>query len=298
MRVSEYAKHLLLSEALLEKLIPPPKDLDWSPYRPERIEKPSRAKSIAFSEAKSKIPRLEHLNQPLQRGFTLHHFANHELMAIELFAWALLAFPEAPRETREDWIRTLKEEQTHLSLYLERMHFFGIEFGDKPLNQLFWKQIPNMLTPEKFTAVMSISFEGANLDFSQIYARTFFHFGDLESASVMLKVYLDEVKHVKRGWNFLFPQNKAQASEWEVYTNLLTFPFTPRRAKAYHFIPETRLEAGFSSKFIFQLNEFKDEYSPKVKNQALGTYFSEESRVWGKTELLNLRNKAALVEYG
>ncbi len=285
MKVSEYAKHLLLSETIQDKLLPPPKEVDWNQYSPICLEKPGRHSSISFSDAKSKIPRLEHLNQPLQRGFTLHHFANHELMAIELFAWAILAFPEAPFETRLDWLRTLKEEQLHLSMYLERLSNFGINFGDKPLNYLFWKQIPNLKTPEQFAAVMSISFEGANLDFSQIYARAFAHFGDFESASIMLKVYLDEVKHVKRGWEFLFPKSSPEKIEWDSYLKLLSFPFTPRRAKAYHYIPQTRSEAGFSIDFIDKLGDFKDEYSPKIKNQSLELYSISDSTTWGKTEL-------------
>ncbi|OCC30252.1 PF04305 family protein [Leptospira interrogans serovar Canicola] len=39
----------------------------------------------------------------------------------------------------------------------------GMELGDRPLNFIFWKQVPKMQTLEKFYAVMAVSFEGANL---------------------------------------------------------------------------------------------------------------------------------------
>lgn len=82
---------------------------------------PAREKKIQISEQKSKIPRLEQLFNEENRIITLHHFANHELMAIELFAWAILKFQDAPSSIRFGLYRTLLEEQTHLKMYLSEM---------------------------------------------------------------------------------------------------------------------------------------------------------------------------------
>ncbi len=150
MKISDYAKHLLLSESIEDKLSPPAKIWEEEETFPLRIDKPSRSKSIQFSDKKIKIPRLEHLNLTSNRGLTLHHFANHELMAIELFAWALLAFPDAPKSTKLGFIKTIEEEQNHLKLYIERMNDFGIQFGDIPLNYIFWKQIGQFHSLETF----------------------------------------------------------------------------------------------------------------------------------------------------
>lgn len=269
MKSSEYAKYLLLEGSLHSKLVPPPKDLEWDCSEPIRIEKPNRESKILWSEKKSKIPRLEHLNQARLRGETLHHFANHELMAIELFAWAILAFPKVQLDLRKDWLRTLIEEQRHLRLYMKRMGDLGIELGERPLNYLFWKQIPWVETELQFTSLVSLSLEGANLDFMQIYSRAFAFYGDSESESVTLQVYCDEIKHVKRGWLHFSSQVSNDMSDWDFFRSQLVFPFTPRRAKAYNFFPETRREVGCSENFISNLGDYSDKYSNQWKQNQL-----------------------------
>ncbi|MDF3821208.1 DUF455 family protein [Leptospira sp. 96542] len=269
MKISEYAKHLLLSNSLSDKLLPPPKGLVNDTHPDIRILFPGREERFQFSDKKVKIPRLEHLNQLSNRGLTLHHFANHELMAIELFAWALLAFPNAPVASKLGFIKTISEEQTHLKLYINRMHEFGVEFGDLPLNRLFWKQLDLFHSLESFTAVMSISFEGANLDYSQVYAKVFKYFGDDVTSDIMLTIFEDEVKHVKRGLR-IFDKNKPEGtSVWNHYLSQIKFPFTPRRAKGYYYLPETRKLAGFESNFIHELGEYKDEYTGRVNLESV-----------------------------
>ncbi len=285
MKISEYAKHLLLSESLEDKLLPPP--ATWDEARdiiPLRIEKPNRQASLQFSDTKTKIPRLEHLNQESARGLTLHHFANHELMAIELFAWALLAFPESPDRVKLGFLKTISEEQTHLKLYLRRMQDFGITFGEIPVNYLFWKQIPHMTSVEKFSAILSISFEGANLDFSQIYTQAFLHFGDVETARIMMLVFEDEIKHVKRGLRIFNSSLTSDQSEWVGYRSLLDYPFTPRRAKGYIYFPETRKLAGFSDDFVQSLGDYTDEYTGKANKKGLGNLVIE-NRLLRKSDL-------------
>ncbi len=285
MKLSEYAKHLLLSSDLEDKLLPPPSVWqEETDVRPFRIEKPNRADNLKFSDVKTKIPRLEHLNQTTAKGLTLHHFANHELMAIELFAWAILAFPESPLRVKLGFIKTIQEEQTHLRLYLKRMNDFGISFGDIPLNYIFWKQVPKLGSVEEFTAVLSLSFEGANLDYSQIYAKAFAHFEDWETAEIMIRIFEDEVKHVKRGMRVFQNGKPSSMEDWDYYKTLIHFPFTPRRAKGYIFLPETRKLSGMSDEFIRLLEEYEDEYSGRVNLKTLER-FQFGVDVWRKSDL-------------
>ncbi|MCB1178648.1 MAG: DUF455 family protein [Leptospiraceae bacterium] len=263
--INEYCLHILKSDKLSEKILQPPLELKDISKEFVIPEKPAREDKIRFSEKKSKIPRLEHLNQKLNRGVAIHHFANHELLAIELFAYALLKFQDIDESYRRDLFASLQEEQKHLKLYLNRMNELGIEFGEKPLNYIFWKYLPLMQTFEKFSAIMSLSFEGANLDYAVIYKKTFERYDDKTSADIMEIVYRDELKHVKRGMKILKNRDDKSISEWEYYNSLLTHPFTPRRAKGYFYLPYTRKKVGFSDEFIQKLGDYKDEFSNRKK---------------------------------
>ncbi|TGM01557.1 DUF455 family protein [Leptospira jelokensis] len=270
MKLSEYAKHLLLASNLEDKLLPPSKHWDEEvEVSSIRIEKPNRNRKLQFSDKKIKIPRLEHLNLESNRGLTLHHFANHELMAIELFAWAILAFPDAPKSIRNGWIKTIGEEQIHLKMYINRMNDFGIQFGDIPLNYIFWKQLKQFNSLESFSAVMSLSFEGANLDYSQVYAKVFSYFGDQLTSDIMLYIFEDEVKHVKRGVRAFEKSIPGDKNSWEHYLSLIQFPFTPRRAKGYLYFPETRSLAGLDAKFTKELETYEDEYTGRVNLESV-----------------------------
>ncbi len=277
MTVNEYCLFLLLSEKLSDKLTPPPKDIldipDLSVVIPE---KPNRENKILFSDKKSKIPRLEHLNQKVNRAIAIHHFANHELMALEIFAWALLSFQNADTLIRRDLFKTLKEEQKHLGLYIQRIRELGLEFGDKPLNSIFWKFTPLMKSIENFSSIMSLSLEGANLDFSRLYSKVFEIHGDTESSKIMDIIYKDELSHVKRGLRVLHKTKEPEESDWNFYTQTLVLPFTPRRAKGYFYFPDTRKKVGFSDEFILKLGEYRDEFSNRKKE-----VIPEELKSWG-----------------
>ncbi len=262
--LSDYLRQILYSPKLEDKLVSIPENIFLDNKFFEVKDFPEREEKISFSDKKSKIPRLEHLNSEINRAISIHHFANHELMAIELFAWALLKFPNMDDKTKLDTLKTISEEQKHFLMYKKRMNELGLDFGDRPLNQIFWKYTKYMTSFEKFTSILSISFEGANLDFSLVYEKAFENYGDKKSANIMNQVFKDEIKHVKRGLNFL-ESKKKNISFWEYYNSLIEHPFTPRRAKGFFYIPETRRKVGFEEDFIFQLGEYKDEFSNRKK---------------------------------
>lgn len=268
---------ILFSGSLEDKIETPQLNLlDSRELNLDIPNQPIRNNSIKISDQKSKIPRLEHLHMEINRGLAMHHFANHELMAIEIFAWALLKFQHLSDEIRLSMLKSLIDEQKHFKLYLERMKELGIEFGERPLNGIFWKFIPMMQTFEKFTAIMSISFEGANLDYAMIYQKTFSQFGDLKSSQIMETVFLDELKHVRRGLNVIRNREDKNISEWDYFVSLLDKPFTARRAKGYFYIPDTRRKVGFTEEFIQSLAEYRDEFSNRKKE-----VIPEELKKWG-----------------
>ncbi|PJZ66750.1 DUF455 family protein [Leptospira wolffii] len=261
MTLNEYADFLLRSGKIADKLYSPesmPEDIpEKNIIAPDR---PVRDSKLQFSDHKSKMPRVEHLNNEENRVLSLHHFANHELMAVELFAWALLKFQDAPSSVRKSIYKTLLEEQKHLRLYLDSIRDWGMDLGDRPLNYIFWKQAPNMQSLQKFYAVMAISFEGANLDFSLIYRKAFEKFGDEKRAEIMDIVHEDEIRHVKRGVKVIFSEGVPASEQWDKYLSLLSHPFTPRRAKGSFYFPELRMRAGLSAEFADSLGKYRDDY--------------------------------------
>jgi uncharacterized ferritin-like protein (DUF455 family) len=276
---SEYADFILNSPSLEAKLTPPPEAIiddclepDFADSASRRIQfrdEPVRSEGIQMSDTKMKIPRLEHLNDPRNVAISLHHFANHELMAIELFAWALLKFKDASSGIRKGFLISLNEEQKHFLLYRSRMEELGVGFGDRPVNRLFWKQIPKMQTLERFAAILSVSFEGANLDYSIIYKQAFLFHEDEKTANIMQTVFEDEIRHVKRGVAILKKYQPDSMTDWEYYTSLLEFPLTPRRAKGYYYLPESRRKVGLSENFIQELGNYEDIYTDRVNLSSL-----------------------------
>src|SRR5690242_20984356 len=154
MELREFAERVLFARTLEEKLEAPPKLTDARPGDPiQAPPMPGRPAGLQFKYArtgKPNFPGLHDLERPEQRGRLLHFFANHELLATELMALALLRFPDAPAAFRRGVMQTLADEQIHTRLYLERMRACGVEFGELPLSGFFWRAISGMNTPTDY----------------------------------------------------------------------------------------------------------------------------------------------------
>src|SRR5690242_17176018 len=118
MNAREYALSIVTSDQLAAKLVPPPADLVLEdPDEPLRIAAPGRPANLAIASARSvKVPPVAGMRDPAQRARILHALANHELQAIELFAWALVAYPDAPVAFRRGLVAILADEQRHFGL--------------------------------------------------------------------------------------------------------------------------------------------------------------------------------------
>ncbi|MEI6399206.1 MAG: DUF455 family protein, partial [Pseudomonadota bacterium] len=134
---------------------------------------PARTPGLTLDRSKktgeNTFPTRSKLSDGRARGLVLHFFANHELLALELMAVALLKWPDAPEGFRRGLVQTMAEEQNHMRLYLDRMKDLGVEFGEANLNGFFWKCMKDLASPMEFAAAMSMTFEQANLDFALHY---------------------------------------------------------------------------------------------------------------------------------
>jgi uncharacterized ferritin-like protein (DUF455 family) len=261
MTPEEFARNILNSSKLSDKLNSPD-SLIFNLKNAEKIPGyPARENKLKFSDEKLKFPKVSQFHQKDKRAMALHFFANHELLAMEMMAAFLLKFPTENEEDiklKSGMISALKDEQKHLKMYLKRMSELGVDFGDYPLNDFFWKQIGHIDKKEKFLAVMSLTFEAANLDFCLFYQEVFKEVDDPESAKIMEVIFEDEISHVKLGLNFL---NKWKEDQdfFDYYRSLLPENLSPSRSKGIHFNPDLRVDLGFDPIFVEKIKNFREE---------------------------------------
>lgn len=257
MELRVFAEQLLYGTSLDDKRIGPLTITDDDPGPALDIAPtlPGRPSFMAFNQkgTKTPFPTPNELKEPKMRGIVLHFFANHELLAIELMALVLLKFPDAPSSFRKGIFQTLREEQDHLGLYLQRMDELGTRLGDVSVNRFFWDCLKDMKNPLDFVTGMSLTFEQANLDFASFYMKTFRDLGDHETADILQKVYDDEIGHVKHGAQWLERWKPREKSQWDAYEGNLQLPLSPARAKGPVFDRDARRRADLTEEYVDSL---------------------------------------------
>lgn len=268
MHYRDYARQILEGGTLEDKLLSSSGIILEAKLEDYELpQNPGRIKRFEFNNEQVKFPRNTSFHLEEKRGLALHFFANHELLAIEMMAAALLMYPDTTDEIirmKKGLIKTINDEQKHLKLYLNRMKDFGIELGEFPLNDFFWRSMEKLKTPSQFYAAMALTFESANLDFAQFYEASFKAVEDDKTANIMRIVLEDEISHVALGahWLNVWRGNKDL---WNYYKENLPGVMTPARSKGIHFDRETRIKAGLDEQFVNELDAFRDDF--KVTNR-------------------------------
>ena len=260
--ISSIAERVLFAESLEEKLILGSSDAEDSGLGgPVNLpDLPSREQSIAITTNRNRanFPGIDCIDNEKDRGKLLHFLANHELLAAELMALALLRFPKAPSEYRKGLYEAMREEQIHTRLYLKRMKDCGVSLGEFPLNDFFWRITSRVDNELDFITRMNLTFEQANLDYSKYYAEQFRLAGDKATAVVLEKIYQDEIGHVGHGLKWLRYWKEPQQTDWQAYNESIHFPLSATRAKGVvEFNEEARLRVGFDPDFISRLKIFQ-----------------------------------------
>ncbi len=266
MNVNEYAGQVLFCTELEEKLKLTTHTVEFDyqqtkissqivPGRPDSLQLKAAVAEDAKSSARVALPARPALVNDRSRGILLHFFANHELLAAELMALALLKFPDAPVAFREGLFQTLQEEQKHTLWYLGRMKECGVTLGEFPVSRFFWDTVSSMETPFDYVSRLSLTFEQANLDYSRHFGMIMEEAGDSRTAKIMDKIYRDEIEHVGYGLKWFRHWKDPEQSDWNAYRNQLTLPLSPSRAKGngVRFNETGRARAGLTSEFIRHL---------------------------------------------
>ena len=250
----DYCCAILRAPGLEAKLAPPPPRLVDAPAAPLRVGAPVRGDGLALSEGASPLPRPGSLAAPSARAACLARFAHHELMAVELFAWAIVRWPELPSALRWGWVGVLADEQRHARLYLERLAAHGSDLTRHACSGYFWRQAraigASPAGPAAFLAAMGLTLEQANLDFTLLYRDAFREVGDERSARVCQAVHDDEIRHVSHAREWLLRLEPGAADDAEAYARTVPFPLSLARAKGRHFQVAARRRAGLSERLI------------------------------------------------
>ena len=254
MEIRAYAAALIESTTLEGKLRSAPAHVsDFDPGIAVRYAEPVRPAGLEIVPGASpKVPRPEGMCDPKQRPRILHALANHELQAAELFAWAILAFPDAPKTFRQGLMKILDDEQRHCRMYLARLAEMGASFGDYPVSGLFWRRVPEIDSPLAFVCTMGLTFENANLDFSIEHVEAARANGDEKTARVLEEVHDDEVAHVAFAWHWMRAFKDAGVGDWDAF--VAAGPkHAAERARGATFDRAGRERAGLDPAFIERL---------------------------------------------
>lgn len=258
MELRAFAQSVLGVPEISAKLAPlEPPATDAAPGAAERVTLPARPIALQFCGRRQSpaMPHPDTLADPGRRAIAHHIMANHELQALEVMAFVLLAFPEAPAEFRMGLARIMADEQRHTRLHLDRLSDLGMHFGEIPVNGYFWRKAQEFETLLDYLAGLPLTFEGCNLDHTLEFEEWFRQAGDPKSAGVMRAVHVDEIGHVAFGLHWLRVLKPPELSDWQAFEAHLKWPLRPEKSRGKVFHRAPRLEAGMSPEFVDRLEE-------------------------------------------
>ena len=144
--VRAFCLTLLESGSLEAKLRPPLTAAggeldDTHPGPAVRLDRPVRVPELQSRRGGETLPPRGRLLSEAAQVICLQRFAHHELLAVELFAWALLTWPDMPPLLRRGMLAALADEQRHLGMYLGRLSAHGSHLGEAPLSDYLWRHV-------------------------------------------------------------------------------------------------------------------------------------------------------------
>jgi uncharacterized ferritin-like protein (DUF455 family) len=256
MELREFASRILLSKDIEQKLHSPTEPFrDDVPGSALRIAEPARPENLTFAPRRTApaMPPEGALSRPEKRAVAHHIMANHELQALEVMAWTLLAFPDAPADFRMGMAQIMQDEQRHTRMHIQRAAKLGLHFGELPVNCYIWKKAMSFASLLDYLACLPLLFEGGNLDHSLELAGAFANAGDERSAALMRRIHEDEIGHVRFGIEWLRRLKPEDQSDWEAFSQHLHWPLRPAKARGHVFQREARLRAGLDADFVDRL---------------------------------------------
>jgi uncharacterized ferritin-like protein (DUF455 family) len=252
--VERWAWDYVLADSLDTKLSPPLLPDAWeaeiAPAR--RLDAPGRPPELRVV---SKAGKTRGLAAPSGRARALHKFFHHELQAAELMAWAVLAFPETPREFRAGLARIALDEIRHMHLYAKQIARLGFGIGQFAVRDWFWERVPSCADAAAFVATMGLGVESANLEHTASFAARFREAGDEEGARIQELIGREEIAHVRFGARWF--ETFRSALDFETWRRALPSPLSPMLMRGTPLHREARRSAGQTERFLDELEAWQ-----------------------------------------
>jgi uncharacterized ferritin-like protein (DUF455 family) len=243
--LEHWAHALVTSDRLEHKLSPgaPPSRRDPS-FAPIRITTPGRPETLVRSTRRRKTPRAGALTDPKRRAELIHVFAHHELQAAELFAWAVLAFADAP----DPFVRGLgalaHDEARHFAAYARELDRLGHPFGAFPIRDWFWERVGSVRDAASFCAFVGLGLESANLDHTRRFEDELRAAGDEAAADLTAAIGREEIAHVRFATRW-FTHFTGTPLTLETFMHALPAPLSPILFRGRPIDRDARSAAGW-----------------------------------------------------
>ena len=251
--VQQWCWRLVTTETLGEKLaegaVGDAWEVDPPARRPDRPGRPPELRVVAKSP---RTPRPAALRRPEVRAELLHTLAHHELQAAELFAWAVLAFPDTPQAFRAGLVRLAQDELRHLRLYDRELRRLGFAYGAFPVRDWFWERVSTCPDAASFVALQGLGLEGANLEHAARLAQQLRAGGDPEAAAVLEQVEREEISHVAFAVRW-FQELTGEPLDYDRWRECLPRPLTPAILRGPALNRAARRRAGLDETFMSRL---------------------------------------------
>ncbi len=131
----------------------------------------------------------------------LHALAHVEYVAIALALDMAGRFGAGfPRAFVDDWLRVAADEAMHFALLDRRLHSLGSRYGALPAHDGLWMSArATAHDPLSRLAVVPMVLEARGLDVTPATIARFDAAGDGASATILRRIYRDEIRHVATG---------------------------------------------------------------------------------------------------
>jgi uncharacterized ferritin-like protein (DUF455 family) len=252
--IERWARDYIAADSIEAKLRPPPIPSGFDPDpRAERIEGPGRGRDFRVATKGARSSGKAALKSQERRANLVHAFFHHELQAAELFAWAVLAFPDTPVAFRRGLLGILSDEIRHMGMYAGYLEERGFDLRAFWSRDWFWERIPSVTSPAAFCATLGMGLEGANLDHAARFAARFDAAGDAAAAELERVVGREEIPHVLFATRWFERFTGAKPATFEAWAGQLPEPLSPLLMRGDPMDRNARLRAGASTEFIERL---------------------------------------------